>query len=187
MEVWGAAVHLSDTHVTTGPHADEPNRRCSQALARIQALKSRPDCVLITATSPTMANPLSTRQLASCSPAWTSRCTSFLATTTTRRSWSKSSPARATCGQLRRAAVATRPLARVLCGHVHRPVTTMFAGSLLTSAPSTYRQVFLDLRPRQPGAFADEPAAFLLHHLNGDATVTHLVPVRSAARQEWGR
>ena len=40
--------HLSDTHVTTGPHADEPNRRCSQALARIQALKSRPDCALIT-------------------------------------------------------------------------------------------------------------------------------------------
>ena len=54
-----------------------------------------------------------------------------------------------------------RPLARILCGHLHRPVTTMFAGSLLISAPSTYRQVFLDLRPRQPGAFADEPAAAL--------------------------
>lgn len=28
-----------------------------------------------------------------------------------------------------------RPLARILCGHLHRPVTTMFAGSLLMSAP----------------------------------------------------
>ncbi len=71
------------------------------------------------------------------------------------------------------------PLARILCGHLHRPVITMFAGSLLTSAPSTYRQVFLDLRPRPVGAYVDEPAAFLLHRLGADAdtVLTHLVPV----------
>jgi 3',5'-cyclic AMP phosphodiesterase CpdA len=70
-----------------------------------------------------------------------------------------------------------RPLARILCGHLHRPMAAMFAGSLLMSAPSTYRQVFLDLRPRPDGAYVEEPAAFLLHHLAGDAAVTHLVPV----------
>ena len=70
------------------------------------------------------------------------------------------------------------PLTRVLCGHLHRPMTAMFAGSLLTSAPSTFRQVFLDLRRRPHGAYVDEPPGFLLHDLDGDTAVTHLVPVR---------
>lgn len=79
------------------------------------------------------------------------------------------------------------PLARILCGHLHRPMTAMFSGSPLMSAPSTYRQVFLDLRPRQQGAFGDEPAAFLLHRFAGEAVVTHLVPVRPERRREWFR
>lgn len=70
------------------------------------------------------------------------------------------------------------PLARILCGHLHRPMAAMFAGSLLMSAPSTYRQVFLDLGPRQEGAYVDEPAAFLLHNLGADTAVTHQVPVQ---------
>jgi 3',5'-cyclic AMP phosphodiesterase CpdA len=72
------------------------------------------------------------------------------------------------------------PLIRVLCGHLHRPMFAMFAGSLLMSAPSTYRQVFLDLRPRPDGAYVDEPPAFLLHNLSADTTTTHLVPVRDS-------
>lgn len=73
------------------------------------------------------------------------------------------------------------PLTRILCGHLHRPMTAMFAGSLVSSAPSTFRQLFLDLRPSPYGAYADEPPALLLHSLNGDAVVTHVVQVRSSA------
>lgn len=73
------------------------------------------------------------------------------------------------------------PLARILCGHLHRSMTAMFAGSPLTSAPSTFRQVLLDLRPRPDGAYADEPPALLLHSISGDATITHVVPVRHSS------
>jgi Icc protein len=266
MEVRVLLAHLSDTHVTTGPHANEPNRRCSQALARIQALKSRPDCVLITGDLADHGEPAeyeAARELLTNldipvhvipgnhdnaemilqvladtryvrAAAEGGRCYYRVDYAGLRLLCCDSSVPGRDGGQLGPAQLAWldselgrdpdiptvvalhhhpvpsgivamdgmmladsadlagvlrshRPPARILCGHLHRPVTTMFAGSLLISAPSTYRQVFLDLRPRQPGAFADEPPAFLLHHLNGDATVTHLVPVRSAARQEWGR
>jgi Icc protein len=53
----------------------------------------------------------------------------------------------------------------------------MFAGSLVTSAPSTYRQVNLDLDPSRPLTFVDEPPGLLLHRLQGDRAVTHLLPV----------
>jgi 3',5'-cyclic-AMP phosphodiesterase len=39
------------------------------------------------------------------------------------------------------------PLTRILTGHLHRPIAAMFAGSLVTSAPSTNLQVALDLGP----------------------------------------
>jgi Icc protein len=70
------------------------------------------------------------------------------------------------------------PLMRILTGHLHRAMATMFAGSLAMSAPSTYRQVFLELGASQRGAFVDEPAAILLHRLEGATAVTHLVPVQ---------
>lgn len=70
------------------------------------------------------------------------------------------------------------PLIRILIGHLHRPMATMFAGNLVISAPSTYRQVFLELGACQRGAYVDEPAAILLHRLEGAAAVTHLIPVQ---------
>jgi 3',5'-cyclic-AMP phosphodiesterase len=69
------------------------------------------------------------------------------------------------------------PLTRILTGHLHRPSAAMFAGALVTSAPSTHLQVHLDLGPLHCLAFADEPPGFLLHHLQGATAVTHLVPV----------
>jgi Icc protein len=70
------------------------------------------------------------------------------------------------------------PLTRILTGHLHRPMAAMFAGTLVMSAPSTYRQVSLELDSRQHGAYVDEPAAILLHRLEGAAAVTHLLPVQ---------
>jgi 3',5'-cyclic AMP phosphodiesterase CpdA len=68
---------------------------------------------------------------------------------------------------------------RILVGHVHRTMSSSFAGSVVTAAPSTFQQVFLDLSSRQIGAYVDEAASILLHHIDGVNAVTHVVPVRS--------
>lgn len=70
------------------------------------------------------------------------------------------------------------PVTRILTGHLHRPTSSLFGGAVVTSAPSTERQVHLDLDPQAPGAFVEEPAGILLHRLDGIDDVTHLVPLR---------
>lgn len=71
------------------------------------------------------------------------------------------------------------PVARILIGHLHRAMVTTFAGSLLMAAPSTYQQVYLDLSSRRIGAFVQEPASMLLHWVDGEDVVSHVVPVHS--------
>jgi 3',5'-cyclic AMP phosphodiesterase CpdA len=68
-------------------------------------------------------------------------------------------------------------VARVMAGHIHRSITAAFAGSVLTVAPSTYRQAGLVMTSDLPPGYLTEPTGFLLHVLDGRHCVTHTVPV----------
>ncbi|HLR84432.1 MAG TPA: phosphodiesterase [Nocardioidaceae bacterium] len=74
---------------------------------------------------------------------------------------------------------AHRPVQRVLAGHVHRAITGTLAGCTVTIAPSTYRQVQLDLDSDvSTGAFVAEPPGVLLHQISGSDVVSHVLPIR---------
>ena len=51
----------------------------------------------------------------------------------------------------------------IICGHVHRPIHTLWAGVPLIIGPSVAHQVALDLDPAGPSAFVMEPPAMHLH------------------------
>lgn len=75
-----------------------------------------------------------------------------------------------------RAVLARHPqVERVLCGHLHRAITTRIGSTLASTCPSTTHQVALDLR--LPGALAlvPEPPACQLHTWRPDlGLVSHL-------------
>jgi 3',5'-cyclic AMP phosphodiesterase CpdA len=68
-----------------------------------------------------------------------------------------------------------RQVHAVLCGHLHRPIATRWAGTVAMTVPSVAHQVALDFRPDAPVAFAMEPPAVGLHLWEPDAgLVSHL-------------
>jgi Icc protein len=65
---------------------------------------------------------------------------------------------------------------RLVCGHLHRPISLRFAGTAATVAPSIAHQVELDFRSGAPALFRFEPPAFLLHAWSQPTgLVTHTV------------
>lgn len=63
---------------------------------------------------------------------------------------------------------------RVICGHLHRSISTCFGGTLASTAPSPAHQVCLDLDPNAASAWTLEPPGFHLHAWFGSGRlVTH--------------
>ncbi|MGE5386175.1 MAG: phosphodiesterase [Betaproteobacteria bacterium] len=68
----------------------------------------------------------------------------------------------------------------LLCGHIHRAVSTTFAGHPALVAPSPAHQI--DIEPG-PLAWTPEPGGFLWHDWRpGERLLSHLVPVLAAEK-----
>ncbi|GAA0260676.1 phosphodiesterase [Actinomadura nitritigenes] len=66
---------------------------------------------------------------------------------------------------------------RIISGHVHRGSVGSLAGTVSTTCPSTYRQLFLDLTHPGRAAVTGEPAGFAVHLVSEEgAATTHFVP-----------
>ena len=62
---------------------------------------------------------------------------------------------------------------RVIAGHLHRPITVRFGGTVASTCPSPAHQVALDIAPDARDDYILEPPAFQLHWWNGSTLVTH--------------
>lgn len=62
---------------------------------------------------------------------------------------------------------------RVIAGHLHRPITVRFAGTVASTCPSPAHQVALDIDPQAADDFILEPPAYQLHWWNASQLVTH--------------
>lgn len=63
---------------------------------------------------------------------------------------------------------------RILCGHVHRPIHTLWNGIEVSIAPSASHYVALDLGEDPERNFYLEPPSVHLHHWQAGCLVTHL-------------
>lgn len=62
----------------------------------------------------------------------------------------------------------------VLCGHVHRPIETRFAGVIASTAPSAAHQIALEIDSGNLARFTLEPPAYRLHAWTPESgLVTH--------------
>ncbi|WP_413206587.1 phosphodiesterase [Rhodospirillum sp. A1_3_36] len=71
---------------------------------------------------------------------------------------------------------------RLLCGHIHRHISTLWHGVPTIVGPSTAYSVSLDLDSQASATFAFETPTLLLHHWNAreSTMVTHTVPIGAA-------
>lgn len=66
---------------------------------------------------------------------------------------------------------------RIICGHVHRGITTSFAGHICMTAPGTSHAVTIDLREEANNSLTKEPGGFVLHEWRAGRFVSHTIPV----------
>lgn len=73
------------------------------------------------------------------------------------------------------------PGARLCCGHMHRPIFTLWAGCPTLTAPSVSMQIDLDLTPGGGDAFRMEMPGYLLHHWDGVYLNSHVCQIPAEA------
>jgi 3',5'-cyclic AMP phosphodiesterase CpdA len=71
------------------------------------------------------------------------------------------------------------PNVRLCCGHMHRPITTVWQGLVAVAAPSLSMQIELDLSETGGNAFRMETPGYLLHHWFQSTWNTHVCQVES--------
>jgi len=64
-------------------------------------------------------------------------------------------------------------IARILCGHFHRPVVTTVEGVTASICPAGTYHVGLDLRPGAGKSIIRDPRGYQLHMIDGPTVVTH--------------
>lgn len=62
---------------------------------------------------------------------------------------------------------------RVVAGHLHRPITVRFGGTVASTCPSPAHQVALDLAVDAADCYVMEPPGYQLHWWNGQALISH--------------
>ena len=94
-------------------------------------------------------------------------------------SWMTENPAAGWIERLRALVEAQQNVVGAIAGHLHRPIVTRWAGTVLAVCPSTAPQVALDLEPidaerpdGRPMIVADPPC-YALHWWNGRELVSH--------------
>lgn len=68
-------------------------------------------------------------------------------------------------------------VARVACGHLHRPIVRRFGAAIAMTVPSTAHQIVLDLDEGAPAAYRREPPGFAIHQWREGDVVSHFAAV----------
>lgn len=71
------------------------------------------------------------------------------------------------------------PNVRFCCGHIHRPITTLFAGCVAVTCPSIAMQIEFDLRPEGGDEFRMETAGYMVHHWIDGSCNSHICQIPS--------
>lgn len=101
--------------------------------------------------------------------------------------WMSTDPREPWVARFGQAIAGHRQIRAIWCGHIHRPVMTMWRGVPITVCPASAPQLSLDLSPIdievQDGRdmVNDDPPAFALHRWDGKSLVTHFDIVRDRA------
>lgn len=69
--------------------------------------------------------------------------------------------------------LADHPVDRVVCGHMHRPISSTIAGIPVQVGISTVQSIALDLSERSAPAVICDPSGYLIHRVDGRDIVTH--------------
>ena len=81
-------------------------------------------------------------------------------------------------GELEEIVAAHPNIERVICGHMHRSIQTVFGGTLAMTSPAPAHQVVFDLDADAAAAWNLEPPALMVHALPGDGRlVSHTVAI----------